>query len=68
MSVDPSRVRFQDSKIRPVFSGCGRSVFDTLEPIRNGDIQPEDIPPIQVIPGPDGWYFALNNCRATSFL
>jgi len=63
MSVDPSRVRFQHSKIRPVFSGCGRSVFDTLESIRNGEIQPEDIPPIQVIPGPDGWYFALNNRR-----
>ena len=63
MSVDPSRVRFQHSKIRPVFSGCGRSVFDTLESIRNGEIQPEDMPPIQVIPGPDGWYFALNNRR-----
>jgi len=63
ISVDPSRVRFQHSKIRPVFSGCGRSVFDTLESIRNGDIQPEDVPPIQVLPGPDGWYFSLNNRR-----
>ena len=31
--------------------------------LRNGDIKPEDIPPIQVIAGPDNWYFSLNNRR-----
>ena len=46
--VDPSRVRFQHSKIRPQFSGCGRSVTQTLDDLRQGIIQPSDIPPIQV--------------------
>ncbi|KAL3937947.1 MAG: hypothetical protein SGBAC_007049 [Bacillariaceae sp.] len=75
LMVDPIRVRFQHSKIRPVFSGCGRSVEGTLEEIRQGKLNPSDLPPIQVIVGPpsddgdgddddDGpWYFSLNNRR-----
>ncbi|CAJ1932940.1 unnamed protein product [Cylindrotheca closterium] len=70
LMVDPARVRFQHSKIRPVFSGCGRSVEGTLEQIRDGRLNPSDLPPIQVIVGPpvseddDGpWYFSLNNRR-----
>lgn len=72
LMVDPARVRFQHSKIRPVFSGCGRSVQGTLDEIRQGKIKPSDLPPIQVIVGPkddsnndsDGqWYFSLNNRR-----
>lgn len=46
--VDPSRIRFQHSRIRPHFSGCGRSVLSTLESIRNAELSPNDIPPIQV--------------------
>ena len=65
--VDPTRVRFQHSKIRPLFSGCGRSIYDTLDSIRKGEISPSDLPPIQVIVGPktdEGpWYFSLNNRR-----
>mmetsp|Transcript_20936 Transcript_20936/g.38402 ORF Transcript_20936/g.38402 Transcript_20936/m.38402 type:complete len:260 (-) Transcript_20936:48-827(-) len=69
IDVSPSRVRFQHSKIRPVFSGCGRSVLETLEEIRRGSLEPGDLPPIQVIIGPDEndgsgpWYFSLNNRR-----
>lgn len=69
IDVSPSRVRFQHSKIRPVFSGCGRSVMETLEEIRRGSLEPADLPPIQVIIGPDEndgggpWYFSLNNRR-----
>jgi hypothetical protein len=69
LSVDPARVRFQYSKIRPVFSGCGRSVEGTLEEIRQKRLQPSELPPIQVIvgstEGPDEepWYFSLNNRR-----
>ena len=60
--------RFQHSRIRPHFSGCGRSVVQTLDDIREGNIKPEDIPPIQVLMGPVGddgerWYFSLNNRR-----
>lgn len=66
--VDPSRVRFQHSRIRPYFSGCGRKVTDTLEQIRRGEISVSDLPPIQVIVGPpdkndEPWYFSLNNRR-----
>jgi hypothetical protein len=65
--ADPDRIRFQHSKIRPYFSGCGRSVMETLESIRRKEMTPSDLPPIQVIVGPqteDGpWYFSLNNRR-----
>eukprot|EP00581_Thalassiosira_minuscula_P028020 CAMPEP_0183750976 /NCGR_PEP_ID=MMETSP0739-20130205/1464_1 /TAXON_ID=385413 /ORGANISM="Thalassiosira miniscula, Strain CCMP1093" /LENGTH=254 /DNA_ID=CAMNT_0025987145 /DNA_START=79 /DNA_END=843 /DNA_ORIENTATION=+ len=69
MHVCPSRVRFQHSKIRPYFSGCGRSVTETLDEIKRGDLEPGDLPPIQVLIGPDDesdglpWYFSLNNRR-----
>mmetsp|Transcript_4539 Transcript_4539/g.5902 ORF Transcript_4539/g.5902 Transcript_4539/m.5902 type:complete len:107 (+) Transcript_4539:272-592(+) len=49
--VDPERMRFQHSKIRPYFSGCGRSVKSTLDSIRNGDLNPADLPLIQVSVG-----------------
>ena len=65
--ADPDRIRFQHSKIRPYFSGCGRSVMATLESIRRKEMKASDLPPIQVIVGPqteDGpWYFSLNNRR-----
>jgi hypothetical protein len=51
LAVDPDRIRFQHSKIRPFFSGCGRSVIETLEEIRTGHIRPSDLPPIQVLVG-----------------
>ena len=46
--IDPARIRFQHSKIRPYFSGCGRSVEATLESIRQKEISPSDLPPILV--------------------
>ena len=50
--VDPTRVRFQHSRIRPYFSGCGRSVRETLEAIRSHQVDPiYDLPPIQVLIG-----------------
>jgi hypothetical protein len=68
--LDPVRIRFQHSKIRPVFSGCGgRSVKGTLQEIRDGKTQVSDLPPVQVLMRPeeqeDGqkWYFSLNNRR-----
>ena len=65
--MDPRQVRFQYAKIRPFFSGCGRSVTETLESIRSGDVSVEDLPPIQVLVGPEEEgepvYFSLNNRR-----
>ena len=46
--VDPMHVRFQHSKIRPVFSSCGRTLMETLNSIRNNEITPAHLPPIQV--------------------
>ena len=67
LMVDPARVRFQHARIRPFFSGCGRSVVETLEAIRQNKLSPSDLPPIQVIVGPDTEdgpnYFSLNNRR-----
>mmetsp|Transcript_8466 Transcript_8466/g.20910 ORF Transcript_8466/g.20910 Transcript_8466/m.20910 type:complete len:239 (-) Transcript_8466:98-814(-) len=75
--VDPSRCRFQHSRIRAHFSGCGRSVHETLEDIQAGTTKISDLPPIQVIvgggsesgdeeedvSGGEPWYFSLNNRR-----
>jgi hypothetical protein len=71
--VDPARCRFQHSRIRPQFSGCGRDVVQVLEDIKSGKTNLQDLPPIQVLVGSvddssdddDGsiWYFSLNNRR-----
>ena len=47
--VDPTHVRFQHSKIRPVFSSCGRTLMETLNSIRSKEILPTDLPPIHVV-------------------
>jgi hypothetical protein len=72
MSIDPDRIRFQHSRIRPFFSGCGRSLVETLEAIQDGQLHPSELPPIQVIIGPtedseQPWYFSLNNRRLWIF-
>ena len=41
-------LRYQHSRIRPVFSGCGRRVEDTLNDLRSGRAAVKDLPPIQV--------------------
>ncbi|CAM9279908.1 unnamed protein product [Discosporangium mesarthrocarpum] len=67
--VDPRRIRFAHSKIKPVFSGCGRTIEKTLEEIRTGKTSPSDLPLITVIHDPadtssgEPWFFSLNNRR-----
>jgi len=67
------KIRYQHSRIRPYFSGCGRSVMDTMEEIRQGKLEPNALPPIQVLVGPTDdddqgpWYFSLNNRRLWIF-
>jgi hypothetical protein len=67
--IDPSKIRFQHSRIRPTFSCCGRTIEDTLNEIRTGKTNPADIPPIQVLMNPSqlDWYFTLNNRRLYVF-
>lgn len=48
LNADPERIRYQHSRIRPYFSGCGRSVEGTFESIRDGKMLYSDLPPIQV--------------------
>lgn len=60
--------RFQHSRVKSHFSGCGRSVPGTLDDIRQGRMLFTDLPPIQVIIGDvneEGgvWYYSLNNRR-----
>lgn len=73
-TLDPRNIRFAHSRIRPVFSGCGRRVEDTLEDIRQGKTSVAALPTITVIEGPpiekdrnQNWYFSLNNRRLWVF-
>jgi hypothetical protein len=62
--IDPAKVRFTHSRIRPFFSGCGRRVEDTLADILEGRIRFEDLPFITVVAmDGDDVYFSLNNRR-----
>ena len=62
--LDPLCIRFTHSRIRPTFSGCGRTIEQTMNEIRAGAITPADLPRITVIPLEDGEsYCSLNNRR-----
>ena len=65
--LNPLSIRFQHSRIRPYFSGCGRRVEDTLQSIREGKLAISDLPPIQVIPLGNDEYVSLNNRRLWVF-
>jgi hypothetical protein len=54
--------RFTHSRIRPFFSGCGRSIASTIDDIENFRITVDDLPLITVLNN-DGFYFSLNNRR-----
>ena len=53
LEIDPNLVRFAHSRIRPLFSGCGRRVEDTLNDIVLGRLAIDDllgcIPSIDII-------------------
>ena len=63
VNVDPITLRFQHSRIRPFFTGCGRRVEDTLKDIQEGILKVEDLPLITVVRGGDGSLVSLNNRR-----
>jgi WD40 repeat protein len=48
--IDPRIIHFTHARISPHFSGCGRSVIDTLEELKMGYITPADLPRIKVVP------------------
>ena len=47
--IRPSAILYTHSKIRPSFSGCGRTLQQTLDQIVAGELSPHDLPPIAVI-------------------
>jgi len=63
ISIDCKDVRFTHSKIRPIFTGCGKRIEETLTEIREGVTMVSDLPLITVIEGADGLLFSLNNRR-----
>lgn len=60
--IDPAQIFFTHSKIRYRFSGCGKTIEDTLTELRSGITKVEQIPRITVYY--DGsHYFTQNNRR-----
>jgi hypothetical protein len=62
ISIDPNVVMYTHSRIRPIFTGCGGRLEDTLLDIVENRLRVEDLPPITVIEN-EGNYFSLNNRR-----
>ena len=60
--IDPDIVYFTHSRIRPVFSGCGRRIVDTINDIMIGRLPLENLPTITVL-NCKGAIFSLNNRR-----
>lgn len=77
LEVSPAQVRFAHARIKPVFSGCGRRLEDTLAALRQGELSIKDLPLITVVHNGAGgagggndaepWYFSLNNRRLWVF-
>lgn len=66
ISIDPINIRFTHSKIKSVYSGCGRAIKDTIDAVRNGEISVDDIPLIAVMEI-DNEFYSLNNRRLYTF-
>ena len=64
--IDPREIRFTHSRVRPFFSGCGRSLDSTIESIINKQITIDDLPMITIIKN-GNFYFSLNNRRLYVF-
>jgi len=64
--LDPNNIYFTHSRVRPLFTGCGKSIHTTLHEIEKGATSIDDIPLISVIAN-DGHYYSLNNRRLYLF-
>jgi hypothetical protein len=66
IEIEPSLIYFTHSKIRKSFTGCNKSLDDTLNEIITSKIKPLDLPIITVYY--DGTnYFSQNNRRLWIF-
>ena len=52
LRVDPLDVLFSYGRVAPAFSGCGRTLQATLESLLAGELAPDDLPHIAVVPIP----------------
>jgi len=65
IKLNPERIRFTHSSISKVFSD-GRRIWDTVELLRKGTLNPSDIPPIRVVFYKQS-YWSLDNRRLFVF-
>ena len=67
MDVDPALVYFTHARVRPLFSGCGRRLEDTLNALLSNSMDIDALPVITVLFGAGGGggdlLFSLNNRR-----
>ena len=64
--IDPEIIYFTHSKIRSVFSGCNKTINETIEEIRSNKIQPSSLPYITVYYDGNN-YYSQNNRRLWVF-
>lgn len=62
ITLDPRVIRYTHARIRPIFSGCGKRLDDTIQELLDGVISIQDVPLITVVEN-EGEYFSLNNRR-----
>ena len=68
VEIEIDHIYFTHSKIYPQFSGCGKTLKETLLDIHNIKIRITDIPFITIIPSYDNsCFFSLNNRRLWVF-
>jgi hypothetical protein len=65
-TIKPSTIHFTHSRIRGTFTGCGRSVNETLEILRKDPSYISNIPRIKVVTDGDK-YYSMNNRRLWVF-
>jgi hypothetical protein len=65
-TIKPSQVYFTHSKIRGTFTGCGRSVHETLDSLRKDSSYIHNIPRIKVVTDGEK-YYSMNNRRLWVF-
>ena len=63
--ISPQKIRFTQDTISPNFSNGG-SVSDAIRKLRNGEISPDNFPPIRVVEK-DGVLYTLDNRRLVTF-
>lgn len=67
IDVDPALVYFTHARVRPLFSGCGRRLEDTLNALLSNSMDIDALPVITVLFGAGGGggdlLFSLNNRR-----